>query len=303
MPTSIIIVSYNGAKWIVPSLQSCVAAESVAEVIVVDNNSSDDTCRLISTQFPKVKLLRQNENKGFGVANNLGISEALKSQITGVFLLNQDARITPTCISSIEKAHTEEPNQGIISPIQLNYEGTELHRGFAGYLAANGRQILTDGLRGNLRNIYDFPNSPAALWWLPKSTLKDVGGFDPLFFLYCEDADLARRVTEKNLRLSVCTSAYAMHDDSPGTKSAKSQRYLLQSQQLIAIKYSQSPNLEFTKSMLRIVRRTLTAATRGNLSLALELFKTMNEVIAKFPQIKAAREKNSDAVDYKHLRF
>ena len=301
MPTSIIIVTYNGAKWIVPALKSCIDAESVTEVIVVDNNSTDDTCNLITTQFPTVKLLRQNENKGFGVANNIGISEALKLPIAGVFLLNQDAKITPTCISSIEKAFQEEPNQGIISPIHLNYDGTELHRGFAGYLAANGRPILTDGLQGKLKNIYDFPNSPAALWWLPKSTLRDVGGFDPLFFLYCEDADLARRVAINGKRLTICTSALAMHDDSPWPKSPRAQRHLLLSQQLINLKYSQNFSIDFLKAFMRLFRRSLGTAFRSDLNLSLELSKNIPILLTKYPQLVGMQKYKDVEKAYRHL--
>ena len=72
--TFIIIVTYNGERWIRQCINSCLGYN----VIVIDNNSSDQTIKIIENEYPKVVLLKQENNLGFGKANNLGISYALK---------------------------------------------------------------------------------------------------------------------------------------------------------------------------------------------------------------------------------
>ena len=105
-----IIVTYNGMIWIEKCLKSVV---DQSEVIVVDNNSSDNTLNHIKQYFPSVKILPQSENLGFGKANNIGISYALNNGAEAVFLLNQDAHVEKECIDKLVKAHIENPEFGI----------------------------------------------------------------------------------------------------------------------------------------------------------------------------------------------
>ena len=88
MKVFVIIVSYNGMKWIDKCLNSVL---NQGEVVVVDNNSCDGTVDYIRMNFSLVKILSQTTNYGFGTANNIGISYAMKKGADAVFLLNQDA--------------------------------------------------------------------------------------------------------------------------------------------------------------------------------------------------------------------
>jgi GT2 family glycosyltransferase len=87
---------------------------------VVDNNSADDTVNFIKANYPEVTLLEQNKNLGFGKANNIGISLAMKNEADYVFLLNQDAWVQPDTIEKLVSAHQREPQFGILSPMHLN---------------------------------------------------------------------------------------------------------------------------------------------------------------------------------------
>ena len=90
----IIIVTYNGMQWLARCLSSCIGYD----VIVVDNASTDKTITFIKENFPDVKLIKQNSNLGFGQANNIGLSIALKEDVDYIFLLNQDAYLQPETI-------------------------------------------------------------------------------------------------------------------------------------------------------------------------------------------------------------
>ena len=83
----IIIATFNGMKW----LPKCLKSTMPYSVIVIDNGSTDGTTDYILSNYPNVNILRQKKNIGFGQANNIGISYALKEGADYVFLLNQDA--------------------------------------------------------------------------------------------------------------------------------------------------------------------------------------------------------------------
>ena len=112
----IIIVTYNAMNWLSKCLNSC----KDYPVVVIDNASTDETVTYIKKQFPKVHLIPQSKNLGFGQANNLGIRYALNNGADYVFLLNQDAYLQGECINQLIKIHQNNPEFGILSPIHLN---------------------------------------------------------------------------------------------------------------------------------------------------------------------------------------
>ena len=128
--TSIIIVTYNAMQWIERTLNSIRKLNEKHETIVVDNNSQDDTIRFIENKFPEIILLTENENHGFGKANNIGIKKALDEGADYVFLLNQDAYVEANTIGKLIEVMESDKKIGIASPIHLNGQGTSLDKLF-----------------------------------------------------------------------------------------------------------------------------------------------------------------------------
>lgn len=205
----IIIVTYNGEQWIRQCLDSCTNYN----VIVVDNNSSDDTSGIIENEYPKVILLKQESNLGFGKANNLGMSYALNNNCDYVFLLNQDAYLEKDVIDRMLAVHKKNTDYGVLSPIHLNGEGNKLDKNFSNYINYNGNPYLyLDALKGETKEIYEVPFVNAAAWLIPAATLKIIGGFDPLFFHYGEDNNYCQRALFHLLKIGVVSNSYVNHD-------------------------------------------------------------------------------------------
>jgi len=209
MEVYIIIVSYNGIKWINTCLESC----GKFNVIVVDNASTDATVSFIKNNYPKVTLLKQASNLGFGQANNLGITYALNKGADFVFLLNQDAYLKSNTITELINAHKNNPNYAILSPVQLNGEGNKLDRKFSTYLKYDYNNFFhLDAITNNLSEIYAVPFVNAASWLIPKSTLLKIGGFDPIFFHYGEDDNYCQRLRYHKLQVGIVPHAFVLHD-------------------------------------------------------------------------------------------
>ncbi|TBN03590.1 glycosyltransferase family 2 protein [Hyunsoonleella flava] len=210
---AVIIVTYNGMQWI-PKTLACIPEKY--HIIVVDNNSSDDTVSYIQQHYKTISLFPQQKNLGFGGGNNLGIKYAIKKGADYVFLLNQDAYLNSNTIDSLVKMHKSNANYGILSPIHLNGIGNELDWNFSTYLEdkhVNEINIAGFNTEEKHKNsVYEVPFVNAAAWLLPLETLNTVGGFDPIFFHYGEDNNYCQRVLYHNLKIGVVASTFVRHD-------------------------------------------------------------------------------------------
>ena len=205
-----IIVTYNGLKWIDKCISSVLEQSTV---VIVDNNSSDGTSKIITEKFPEVVLLPQDKNRGFGIANNIGISYGLKNGADAVFLLNQDAYVGKDCIENLVKISKIKTDYGIISPLHFNGNGNALDDSFQklAYMSPLISDLIT---KQYSKDIYDFKFINAAAWFIPKDVFLKVGGFDPMFFMYGEDDNFSQRVLYHGFKVGVIPSAEIFHDTS-----------------------------------------------------------------------------------------
>lgn len=194
---SIIIVSYNDARHLVP----CVASISRKfqkvdwEIIIVNNDENRDICQL-PLDFSKIKIIDHRKNVGFGAAINLGAKEA-----GGEFflILNPDTEIVSDNASLVLDEFSKNEKLGIIGAGILDGEGRKQEW-------SAGKEIsLYDLIRNNLgvsrsRPIWNSPRKIVCDWvagtvlFIRKDLFEKLGGFDERFFMYFEDMDLCRRV-------------------------------------------------------------------------------------------------------------
>lgn len=255
----IVIVTYNAMPWIEQCLTSC----GNYDVIVVDNNSSDETLTFIRKNFPKVLLIPQTENLGFGRANNIGISKALQENTSYVFLLNQDAYLDAFCIEQLVVEHQKNNDFGILSPIHLNGKGNRLDARFSNYMAyRNNSEFYSNFvLKQTLKNIYEVPFVNAAAWLLPRKTIETVGGFDPIFFHYGEDDNYCQRVRFHNFKVGVVPRAFVRHDreeriQKPAKKRTINQQ-LADKERSIKVRFGNinKDNPDFFKKRIQYLKR------------------------------------------------
>ncbi len=208
----VVIVSYNGRQW----LSECLESVKPYSVILVDNNSTDGTLDFVRTNFPEVSILEQKQNLGFGRANNLGILYALSNEADYVFLLNQDAKVSPSGIDKLLEIATKNPEYGILSPIHLKWNGVELEEMFSYYLKEEiVQELLPDFLlQRSIKTVYEIEMVNAAAWLISRKTLDTVGGFHPMFFLYGEDDNYCQRVRYHGFKIGICPEVFMFHDSN-----------------------------------------------------------------------------------------
>lgn len=212
MKINIIIPTYNGENLIKKCLNSLKKSTIKLQTIVIDNASIDKTTEIIEKEYPEVILIKNKKNEGFGRANNIGLKIALEENADYVFLLNQDATIEPDAVEKLIEFHKNNKEYGIISP--LHKASTEKIDGrFMALMFRENKDILQDAiLKKEQKKIYDVSWVNAAAWLISVETLKLVGGFNPVFFMYGEDADYCKRVRFHNMKIGIYLESHIIHE-------------------------------------------------------------------------------------------
>lgn len=214
MDISIIIVNYKTPQLLVDCIDSIKQYTNKIdyEVIVVDNNSEDESESIVMSKYPDVKYLYLKSNYGFGYANNRGVDVAEGDY---VFFLNSDTRLIENSIFALYNYLKGNPNVGIcggnLVDAQLNPTNSYTHL-FPGI--RNELSLLSGNLFLRLVHrhtyCYNDTNTPlivarlsGADMMIPRALFIKVGGFDEAYFLYSEETDLAYRIKMEGYA-SVC---------------------------------------------------------------------------------------------------
>ena len=211
----VVIVTFNGQFFINKCLNSVFASNISVKILIIDNNSTDETVSIIKTKYPKVDLMICEENLGFGKANNIGIKHAYLMGAQHIFLLNQDAFIEPDTIEKLVKVQRLNESLVLLSPLQLNGNGNYLDAKFADHLSKSSfiREVLSDSfLNKSIQECYTIEYANAAAWMMSRNCIEFVGLFNPLFEHYGEDFEYLHRINQKGKLIGLVTICKAFHD-------------------------------------------------------------------------------------------
>ncbi len=223
---SIIVVSYETRDLTLECLASVFeeTRETTFEVLVVDNASSDGSARAVEEHFPHVRLFAQTKNLGFGAGVNLAADRARGEYL---LLLNPDTRILDQAIDRLVAFARENPDAGIYGGLTQYADGTinasscwnrptlwsSLCQGL-GLTALLGDSALfnpepvrLDGGSGPIR--VDIVSGGFLL--IRRNLWDALSGFDPVFFMYGEDFDLALRAGKLGAKPIITRDARIIH--------------------------------------------------------------------------------------------
>ncbi|WP_075794043.1 glycosyltransferase family 2 protein [Massilia putida] len=261
----VIIVTYNGSKWVTPCFSSLRKSTVPLHTIVIDNGSQDDTLARIAADYPEVEIVNTGKNHGFGKANNIGMELAYRRGADYVFLLNQDAWIDPDAVEKLVDAHQRHPDYGIISPMHLNGASDGLDYGFSNYIGPNKcRGLYSDIYLGRVKDVYDVGFVNAAAWSMTRECLERVGGFSPSFFHYGEDDNYTQRLHFHKLKLGVLPTSRIYHDreQRPPSKFFESGETFRR--EVIARSSNPNANFSFGREWVSVFAHLVYALARVN---------------------------------------
>ncbi len=222
---SVCIVSWNVRDDLLACLNSIYGPESRVsfEVIIVDNASTDDTVAAIKQHYPIVKLITNEENRGFAAGCNQGIQQAGGRYI---LLLNPDTIVPLNALDELVSFADEHPQAGIIGP-QLLYPDGRLQyscRHFPTVAAALFRHTFLSRLVPGARSVTDYlmsnwdHNETRAVDWvsgacmlLRRELIEDIGLLDDQFFWGSEDVDYCWRAHQAGWQILYTPQPQVIH--------------------------------------------------------------------------------------------
>jgi GT2 family glycosyltransferase len=199
MKLSVVILNYNVSAFLDLCLQSVEAAtvNIDAQIIVVDNGSTDDSCLMVRQKYPQAILIENKENFGFSKGNNIGVKGAIGEYVC---ILNPDTMVPENIFEQLLYFSKTKEKLGIV--------GCKLIDGTGNFLPESKRNIPTlwvafNKLMGWSNNYYANNLKPedcgevdvlvGAFMWMKCSLYQELNGFDEDFFMYGEDVDLSYR--------------------------------------------------------------------------------------------------------------
>jgi GT2 family glycosyltransferase len=226
---SIIIVCYKGwerLKKCLDALKAFRGENFKFEIIVVDNNSGEDTIDRTEKMFPKFRFIHNTINGGFGNGCNLG-SKVASGEF--VLFLNPDTIASETEVEKLLNRAKQNPGWTIISCRQVNEKGKE--SAVCGQFPSIFN--LTGFQRAILRNLIPHPDNPSdcrastspfapdisfpdwisgSVVLIRRESFLKLSGFDEDFWMYFEDVDLCRRVRNNDGEIAFCPDITVEHN-------------------------------------------------------------------------------------------
>ena len=261
MQLSVIILNYNVRYF----LEQCVlsvqnALETIdGEIIVIDNNSPDDSCAMIKKRFRNVKLIQNSENVGFPKGNNIGVAQAKGEYIC---ILNPDTVVAEDTFTKVLAFAQQQSDLGIVGCKLIDGTGnflpeskrgvptpwvaftkiTGLYKLFSGTFGKYYAQHLNENQTGKVDILV------GAFMFLKRDLYLEVGGFDEDCFMYSDDIDLSYRVLKEG------KSNYYFHETTvihyKGESTIKDETYMKRFQEAMNFFYKKHFNPDGSGSLL-----------------------------------------------------
>ncbi|WP_264521713.1 glycosyltransferase family 2 protein [Flavobacterium sp. N1994] len=259
MQLSVIILNYNVRYFLelcVLSVQKAIQNMD-AEIIVIDNHSSDDSCDMMKQRFPTIKLIENKENLGFPKGNNIAVKEAQGEYIC---ILNPDTVVAEDTFEKVLAFARKQSDLGIV--------GCQLIDGAGNFLPESKRGVPTPWVAfTKIFGLYKwFPKSSlfnkyyahhlsenqtgkvdilvGAFMVMKRELYTDLGGFDEDCFMYSDDIDLSYRSLQKGKSNYYFAETTVIH--YKGESTVRDQKYMKHFQEAMQFFYKK----HFRKSIL-----------------------------------------------------
>ncbi len=210
---SIIIVNYNGKKYLEECINSILdGTYKNFEIIVVDNNSSDGSPELVKSKFPTVTLIKEKYNHGFTGGNNIGFEY---SRGEYVILLNNDTKVEKNYIKNFIQVFDEFPKCGVAQSKIVLYDNPEI-LDCAGSFWTDITLLYHFGFlkNSNLKKFnepFKIFSAKGASMIIKREVILQVGLFDKDFWHYYEETDFCHRAINAGYEVYYYPKALCFH--------------------------------------------------------------------------------------------
>ena len=215
---SIIIINYNGIKYIRNCIQSILGSDySNFEVIIVDNNSTDKSIDIVEMEFNhdlRIKTIRSNKNLGFAAGNNLGVQYAKGKFLA---LVNIDTIVDVRWLTEMIRLMEYDNTIGVAQPKLLSLANNLIYDSAGDYIDFFGNNFRLGGEwneedNGQYDTIHEIFSARGAALVTTKEIVENIGLFDEDFFMTFEDIDFCWRARLYGKRVVFAPKSIVYHE-------------------------------------------------------------------------------------------
>jgi GT2 family glycosyltransferase len=216
---AVVILNWNGRKFLEKFLPSLLTHNSNnVEIIVADNASKDDSVDFLLKTYPSVKIIRHQKNHGFAQGYNLALEQV---EADYYILLNSDIEVTQNWIQPIIDLMESDRNIAACQPKILSYHETHKFEyagaagGFIdkyGYPFCRGRMFLSiENDEGQYDDTTEIFWATGACMFVRADLFHQFGGLDADFFAHMEEIDFCWRLKNEGYRIMYCPASVVFH--------------------------------------------------------------------------------------------
>lgn len=215
--TSVVILNFNGKNYLEQFLPTVIEHSAEAEIVVVDNASTDDSVNFIKKTFPQLRLIEFSENHGFAGGYNQALAQIDSDYY---LLLNSDVEVTSNWLSPMLDLMRQE-DIAAVQPKIRSYQQKD-HFEYAGaaggyidslgYPFCRGRMFdHTEQDSGQYNDIRQVFWASGACLLIKANVFHEAGGFDESFFAHMEEIDLCWRINSRGQKVMICPQSTIYH--------------------------------------------------------------------------------------------
>ena len=260
-PVAIVILNWNGRKYLEQFLPSVLENSPNCDVIVADNASSDDSVAFVRANFPAVKIIQNSGNLGFCE----GYNQSLK-QIEAKYyvLLNSDVQVTPGWITPVLNLLESDSQIAAVQPkIKAFHARNSLeYAGAGGGLIDNfGYPFCRGRLFDTLETDQGQYNDTTEIFWATGACMfvraelfHKLGGLEPAFFAHMEEIDLCWRLQNAGYKIMYCGQSEVFHVGGGTLHKSNPRKTFLNFRNGLALLYKNLPaNVFFSTLFIRVL--------------------------------------------------
>ena len=312
---SVVLVNFRGSEDTIEAIRQLDKLDwphSEIEIVVVENNSGDDSAERISQAAPHIRLIRAPRNLGFAGGCNLGVEH---SQGEYVAFLNNDAKPHPSWVRTAMSAFAADQRVGAVASKVLDWDGKRVDYIGAGltWFGMGFKPFTGELIPGDLSDERDVLFGTGSAMFVRRSVYDELGGFDERYFMFFEDVDFGWRLNLRGWRFRYIPESIAFHKHHASMASLGQfkENYLLERNALFTLYKNLEPeslSQALPAAMALSARRAVAKGkldssaldiTRqgGDDQLTMEVPKesvaslfAMDQFVAQLPSLKLSRE-------------
>ncbi len=230
------VVTWNSRDSVLPCLAALAAQTAPADIMVIDNASSDGCLDLVRAAHPGVQTVALASNTGFCGGHNVALRHALAQGHDVVWLVNDDTRCAPDTLARLLAEMQRHPQASVVSPVIVNEthsgSGASRHVEFCG--AALDPRVLRKRKASDSAHALALAADPDLMpvvhgtaILLRRSLIERIGLLNEQLFAYFDDDDLSTRCQRSGAAVRMCADAEVWHDNPVATERGPHYHYLM----------------------------------------------------------------------------